>query len=539
MAWAILEPSPGRIHVPGTVQLEEQSRDTATHFEHLKKVIVRGETIILVPQPSDDPNDPLNQPLWRRDLRFLVFAYCTILVVGGIGPILSPLVLDLVQLFNITFTDVSLLTGYSLCATGAIGIFISAVSHKYGKRIPLLFSISCALAGTVWGGLAQSYHSLLGARILQGCSVSMFESVFFAVVGDLYFVHERGIRTSIVTTCVAGLSNLPSVLAGKIATELGWRWVFWLLAIFLVIAVVLSFLFGEETAYQRSPIYNTDLATEDNLDILDAKRAARTDHIERDASALSTVETSATGAIPRKTFFTLLNPYSTNYTDRPLWKLVIDPIAILYHPVVLWAVFLMAFPTLWLIAINLVTAQIFSAPPFLLDTAQLGYFAAGPTVGGALGSLVAGFSSDVVIRYLTRRNGGIYEPEFRLFLIIPGFVLSAIGYFLFGPLIEEGKSPVAMSTLCGLATAALQFIMMSVSTYCVDAYREISVEIFIATMIIKNFLFYGFSYFLNDWIESWGPARLFYTVAGIQLGLCLTVIPLYIFGKRLRAWWHK
>lgn len=421
-------------------------------------------------------------------------------------------------LFNVSLTDVSLLTGYSLCATGATGIIISAATRKYGKRPTLLFSVVCAFVGTVWGGAAQSYNSLLGARVVQGFSVSMFESIFFAIVGDLYFIHERGFRTSIVTTVVSGISNLPAVLAGKITTDLGWRWVFWMLSIFLGIGLVLSVFFGWETAYNRRAIYNTDVASQDvsinellfisplasfevyadamlgkNLDELEAKRDARVDHIEGQVDGISKIETATSTAIPRQSFLTLMKPYSETFADEPLWKLTIAPIVIMYNPVVIWAVILMGFPTIWLVAINLLTAQIFTAPPFLLNTTQLGYFSAGPTVGGFLGALIAGLISDPMIKYFSRRNQGIYEPEFRLFLIVPAFVLSAISYFLFGYLIEQGKSPVAMSSLWGIATASLQFIMMAIGTYCVDAYRAISVEIFIATMITKNFLLWGFS----------------------------------------------
>lgn len=78
-----------------------------------------------------------------------------------------------------------------------------------------------AFVGTMWGGYSQSYNSLLGARIVQGFSVSMFESVVISIVGDLYFVHERGVRVAFVTLCIAGLSNLPPILAGKIAESLG------------------------------------------------------------------------------------------------------------------------------------------------------------------------------------------------------------------------------------------------------------------------------------------------------------------------------
>ncbi|KAK3326925.1 major facilitator superfamily domain-containing protein [Cercophora scortea] len=545
MPWGILEDKSGLAHVPGTALLEQEFTGQGIHhLEHLKSTIVRGEHIILVPQPSDDPNDPLNWPLWARDLLFLLFAYCCLLCIGGIGPILSLLTLDLVAEWGITFTDVSLLTGYSLCTTACSGLFISAVTHKFGKRIPLLFSMTCAFVGTIWGGFAQSHGSMLGARVVQGFSVAMFESVFFAMVGDLYFVHERGVRIAVVTTCVAGLSNIPPVIAGIIATDLGWRWVFWSLAIFLGVALVLALVFGWETAYNRNPIFDTDVASEDLLDTLDAKRAAEADHVENQSPAATKPELSATATntesltLPRKSFAARLHPYSTTYTDRPLWRLAIDPILVLGNPTAIWAVMLASFPTLWLVAINLLIAQIFSAPPFLLTTRQLGYMSAGPAVGGTIGSIITGLLSDPLIKYMSRKNKGVYEPEFRLLLVAPAVALSAIAYFMFGSFVEQGKSPVVMATLWGIAVAALQFIMMAVGTYCVDAYRASSVEIFIATMVVKNFLFWGFSYFLNDWVQQWGALRMFYCIAGIQIGLCLTTVPLYVYGKKLRAWWH-
>lgn len=62
--------------------LNESSEDEA-RFPSLKTTTHRGKTIILVPQPSDDPNDPLNWPLWVRDLISLLYGYCTLLIVGG------------------------------------------------------------------------------------------------------------------------------------------------------------------------------------------------------------------------------------------------------------------------------------------------------------------------------------------------------------------------------------------------------------------------------------------------------------------------
>jgi MFS family permease len=141
--------------------------------------------------------------------------------------------IPLITEFHIDFSQVSLLPGYHLCAVGAVGVVVSACAQKYGRRPTLLWSISCAFAGTVLGGLAESYGSLIGARIVQGLGVAMFESVTFSLIGDLYHVHQRGTRMTPYIVSQSGIAQLPTTVAGKITSDLGWRWVFYLLEIFI------------------------------------------------------------------------------------------------------------------------------------------------------------------------------------------------------------------------------------------------------------------------------------------------------------------
>jgi hypothetical protein len=110
-----------------------------------------------------------------------------------------------------------------------------------------------------------------------------------------------------------------------------------------------------------------------------------------------------------------------------------------------------------------------------------------------LANLFWGLVSDPLAKWMSRRNGGIYEPEFRLFLILGLAIFAAIGYFCFGNMITEGTSVVSIAIIYGLIVAACQFAAVTVGAYMVDAYRNISIEVFITTMVVKNFMFFGIS----------------------------------------------
>lgn len=65
-------------HVPGTALFSDdpnamaQSLYAGMDVHQLKHGRGRNAHIILVPQPSDDPNDPLNWPQWKKHTVFFV-----------------------------------------------------------------------------------------------------------------------------------------------------------------------------------------------------------------------------------------------------------------------------------------------------------------------------------------------------------------------------------------------------------------------------------------------------------------------------------
>ena len=70
------------------------------------------------------------------------------------------------------------------------------------------------VASSAWGGSTAdnlNYRSLTCARIVQGVALAPFESLVNDVVGDLYFVHERGFRMAFTNVCLFGAAFLTPV----------------------------------------------------------------------------------------------------------------------------------------------------------------------------------------------------------------------------------------------------------------------------------------------------------------------------------------
>jgi hypothetical protein len=59
MGFGILQPKDAQAHVPGTTWLDVHDQSAVDNLRVLKKGTGRNSHLVLVPQPSDDPNDPL------------------------------------------------------------------------------------------------------------------------------------------------------------------------------------------------------------------------------------------------------------------------------------------------------------------------------------------------------------------------------------------------------------------------------------------------------------------------------------------------
>jgi MFS family permease len=514
-------------HVPGTVLLNDEAAHTEV-AAGLKHGTGRNAHIVLAPQPSEDPNDPLNWPQWRKEFSAMVLLYGAMLNAATNGPLLNSSIVVIATELNESITNIAVLGGYNLLAAGCIGPFVCAFSRKWGKRPVFLWSTIMMIIGTAVGQAAKDYKTLLAGRVIQGFSTSAFESLIVAAVGDIYFVHQRGIRVALITFILNASSSLASIICGQITADLGWPWLFHILQIFVVVQFVLMFLFCPESTYIRDHAYDIDTVQDDKLEQL-AETEHRRAGVQKEVGSEGmnvqhTTSTISTPPPPRKTFVQTLAVFTGKYTNDNLINLVIGPFVTLLNIGACWSTVTSGLLTMWYVTSAIMQAGIFAGPPWNFNAAQIGYLSTGPFVGGAVGSLIMIATSDPLAKWLTKLNKGIYEPEFRLVHMIGAVIGCAVGMFGYGHFVQVGASAYVCALFQGIMMCGVLIGTIAPVSYALDAYRDASNEIFIMNMFMKNFLFFGISYVANNWVVADGPLIVLSVCGASSVGIVCSPI---------------
>ena len=153
-----------------------------------------------------------------------------------------------------------------------------------------------------------------------------------ATVGDIYFVHQRGLRIAVINFILNSASSLSSIICGQVFQSLGWLWLFHMFQIFLVLQFVLMFLFCPETTYQRDERYNTDVVRDEKLQELSTLEHSHKEHVG-EAGVGEQIN------IPKKkTFVQELAVWTGVYSRDNILKFLIGPFLTLLNPAGCYAV---------------------------------------------------------------------------------------------------------------------------------------------------------------------------------------------------------
>jgi MFS family permease len=165
---------------------------------------------------------------------------------------------------------------------------------------------------------------------------------------------------------------------------------------------------------------------------------------------------------------------------------MIRPFILFAYPAVLWSSLVYALAVGWLIVLSESVAHIYRDTSYNFTALQVGLVYISPFVGGVLGTAVAGKVSDLVVRYLARKNDGVYEPEFRLLMALPITLATVIGLMGFGWSAEERDNWIVPTVFFGVISFGCSLASTTAVTFVVDSYRVYAGEALVTLNFSKS-----------------------------------------------------
>ncbi|KAL8677154.1 MAG: hypothetical protein Q9186_006389 [Xanthomendoza sp. 1 TL-2023] len=527
------------------------SRVSGSQIVADEKKKTKDGTMILDPQPDDSMNDPLNWPALRRDVALLSLGfYC--MLGGGMTPVLAAGFHDVADTYQVSVPQVALTTGLYMMGLG-LETFWDRTPHRPAKGRHSPFKAFSGL-------FHQPQHE-------TKCEKS--------TAGDVPYVVAKTDPTQPAPAGHTVTSSIAERRQHKKSQHVGF-------ADHPATQVDSTEPQRREEMHQNKspPRLNLTGAVALDGDVDEHRKptpypgppkdtAQETDHDERSThrqeplSAASPLGSTLTVPVtadlnkksssptpqryttylrtqPPKTFVQTLRPWNGQLRHENWFKVALRPFILFAYPAILWSALVYSLSIGWLIVLSESVSEIYRDEDYNFTSLGVGLVYISPFVGGILGTAVAGKVSDIIVKAMSRRNGGVYEPEFRLVMVIPIAISTCIGLMGFGWSAEEKDKWIVPTIFFGIISFGSSLGSTTSITFAVDSYRMYAGEGLVTLNFSKNVL-HGlvFSLFFNHWLEAKGSKSVFLAIGGIQLACLLTTIPMYIYGKRARMWTYR
>lgn len=198
--------------------------------------------------PGAEPAEPPFSIFPPRQKRFIV-------AMASLAALLSPLSASiyypampvLATDLRVTSTDINVSVTTYLIFQGLAPTILGNLSDSHGRRPSYLVCFVLCIAANVGLALCKDYTSLLVLRCLQSSGSSATVALASAVVADVVTSAERGLYMGYATMGALLGPAVGPVIGGVLTEYLGWRSVFWFLAILAGAILVVYLTWMEET----------------------------------------------------------------------------------------------------------------------------------------------------------------------------------------------------------------------------------------------------------------------------------------------------
>ena len=190
---------------------------------------------------------------------------------------------------------------------------------------------------------------------------------------------------------------------------------------------------------------------------------------------------------PPKTYFQTLRLVNGRLCDDNWFRVAIRPFILFAYPSILWSTLVYSLSIGWLITLSETVSTIYrDKETYNFSALGTGLVYISPFIGGIIGTAVAGKVSDAIVKFMSKRNGGIYEPEFRLVMAIPVTISTCIGLMGFGWSAAEHDRWIIPTFFFGVISFGCSVGSTTAITFAVDSYRQYAGEALVTLNFSKS-----------------------------------------------------
>lgn len=519
--------------------------DDEFHLNGTERISSGADTeVILIPAPTDSPEDPLNwsapRRYWHAFLILLIVAF-TAATSNDAGTAGNGMNADL----GISWDAINVAAGVLFVGIGYCTLLLGPAPFLYGRRISYLICLVFSIIGSVWMARVQTTQDNIWNQLFVGASESCAEAMAQLSLSDLFFQHRRGLVLGLYVLAVSIGTFTGPLVAGFITDSdiLGWRWVGWLAAIISGAMLVLFYFGLEETSFDRKH-------TIEGLEVPSRQsQIAKADSANEKSATVTSTSPKVTldeefGSMKGKTYFqriALITPSPTligtgfkQYLHR-LWLLL----RVFAFPAVLYSGLQWGAQDAWLTFYLTVQEDNWYDAPWYYTDAAVGIMNVPTLIGACIGCIYGGWFSDHFVMWMARRNNNIFEAEQRLWLMFPVALIAPAGLMLFGIGSDKGWSwpwPYVGLGFVGFGWGCAGDLSMA---YLMDAYPDMVLEGMVGVSVINNTIGCIFTFSAQYWMDAQSLSLVFIEIGVLSFVFIMTTAPMIYWGKACRKWTQK
>ncbi|GMM27291.1 hypothetical protein DAMA08_000070 [Martiniozyma asiatica (nom. inval.)] len=432
--------------------------------------------------------------------------------------------------FNCTYNQLNISTAICFIFLAFGCFFLQPISSHFGKRCVYLSCSLIQIIGNIIYITANDIKSIWAATALVGFSSAPIYAIVILSSTDLFFQHERAFKVSVLVFTIFGSTSLAPFIAGYITSGLSWKWCPKVLLIWFCCLFVLQFFFMEETSFTRNQ--TNEEIEKDVIEQIKSNQSGFNSgkQIVVTESKMIPDETNET----KKSYLETLKIFETKHAPKnSIFKTAIWPFNMYLLPIVVWCGLLQGLQQMWLSYVINTQALFFSAAPYNFSTGSIGLTNLSTLIGTIIGTFY-GLVVDKVGIYFSKKNNGVFEPEFLLWTLTLPVFANGCGILLYG----LGASYKEHWIVAMIGDSFIGFSMTTITsisfTYCCDCYPELENNSMIAVGILSNLIPIAFSFCVNIWLTNSGTKLVTWMCFLIAMFFNTSFIFLIIFGKSVR-----